>query len=179
MSLNDLPRPRIQRAFIRWFEKNRCRFKIPCRITEIRGDSVQLKFVNYPDCLSVRMGKNSLDVVVDWRGQCWDMLISLDLSVNKLPAGYECKFCTMHTGGSTVFPNRDVLWQDHFFEPFLRWVNEQLAYARWLEISTSESGGATWANLKRDSERSPTLGSFGNKHWIIDLVGERDLNWNA
>ena len=34
--------------------------------------------------------------------------------------------------------------------PFLKWVNEKLAPARWLRISCDDDGGATWAKLVQE-----------------------------
>lgn len=65
--------------------------------------------------------------------------------------GYKCELCVPDDGKSAAqFPTRDALWQDHLFAPFLKWVNEKLAPARWLQISCIRSCGdrrATWAQL--------------------------------
>jgi hypothetical protein len=49
-----------------------------------------------------------------------------------------------------IFPSREALWTDHLFEPFLKWVNEKLAPARWLGIFRMSDEGATWAELMRE-----------------------------
>ncbi len=49
-----------------------------------------------------------------------------------------------------VYPTRETLWCDHMFEPFLKWVNEKLAPARWLQLSCTGDRGASWAKLIRD-----------------------------
>jgi len=45
-----------------------------------------------------------------------------------------------------VFVDRPALWGDHLFEPFLEWVNDNLAKAKWLELH-GDPGFATWARL--------------------------------
>lgn len=42
---------------------------------------------------------------------------------------------------NVVCARAESLWQDHLFEPFLRWVNEELAPAHWLQVSRTQ--GAT------------------------------------
>jgi hypothetical protein len=49
-----------------------------------------------------------------------------------------CDLCPPES--RSVFPNRAVLWIDHLFEPFLEWVDESLAKAKWLALYGS--GGA-------------------------------------
>ncbi len=105
--------------------------------------------------------------------------------------GYQCKHC-VHEDGKQVmmFPSREALWKDHLFEPFLQWVNEVLAPARWLQLSSIGEYGSTWAQLLRDeiasSESNHTLhlmqqlkrldgkpiydgGAEGVTNWIISL----------
>ncbi|MDP2805775.1 MAG: hypothetical protein Q8O24_07510 [Gallionellaceae bacterium] len=151
MPKKRLLRPRIQRAFVRWFNENRTRFEVPIRLTRITANGVELRFQNYPDCLSVRLSSKELNVHVKWQGQWWDMLISLDAWVFHTPGGYKCNCCWDDSEEpATIFPSREALWQDHLFDPFLKWVNEKLAPARWLQISGAGDGGCTWAQLIRD-----------------------------
>jgi hypothetical protein len=58
-------RPRIQRAFLRWFQENRRRFNVRIELSQI----------------------------TDWQGESWDMLISLDAIPEASPAGYRCTLC--------------------------------------------------------------------------------------
>jgi hypothetical protein len=151
MSIKHFPRPRIQRAFLCWFIENRTRFAVPIRLTKITAKQVELKFHNYPDCLSVSLSRNELNIFVEWQGEQWDTLLSLDAYLSRTPVGYKCTQCVPDDGESiTLFPSREALWQDHLFNPFLTWANEKLAPARWLKLSSNRDRGATWAQLIRD-----------------------------
>ncbi len=143
MRIKRLPRPRNQRAFVRWFAENYPRFAVPVRISRITAKSVTLIFPGYPSCLSVSLCAHDLNVDVNWQGIHWDMVISLDAYMARTANGYQCKLCIT----PEMFPSRESLWIDHLYEPFLKWVNEELASARWLEISGFDDGGVTWAHL--------------------------------
>lgn len=57
--------------------------------------------------------------------------------------------CTCHSYRSdrnTVFPSASALWRERVFEPFLSWVNLELAKATWLEFHGNVEW-ATWVKL--------------------------------
>ncbi len=144
MSLARQPRPRIQRVFVRWFKENRNRFNVQIQLTQITDKGVELHFPQYRDILSVWLSRWDLSVCVDWQGEIWDMLISLDAAPESSPTGYRCKLCE---NAHSTWPSREGLWRDHLFEPFLAWVNEHLAPATWLKLYGTEGGGIRWARL--------------------------------
>lgn len=150
MNKQHLRRPRIQRAFERWFKINNGRFTVPIRVTKVSSKGIELRFINYPDCLSVWLSRDGLSVHVDWREHWWDMLIDMDTYIKRTYDGYKCEWCLAEDGKSaTLFSSPEALWRDHLFKPFLDWVNEKLAPARWLQISGT-AGGSTWARLIKD-----------------------------
>ena len=142
MSPKRKPRPRIQRAFVRWLQENRHRFDVQIQLVRITDKGITLRFPQQPDILSVWISRWSLSVCVDWLGETWDMLISLDAAPVSSPTGYRCTFCE---NGSKTWPSREALWRDHLFEPFLEWVNQRLAPATWLRLHRMEAGGSSWA----------------------------------
>lgn len=141
MSPKRQARPRIQRAFLRWFQENRFRFNVQIELSQITDKGIRLRFPAYPDVLSVWLSRWDLSVCVDWQGEFWDMLISLDAIPEASPAGYRCTLCE---NGST-WSSREALWRDHLFEPFLEWVNQRLAAATWLRLYRTREGGSSWA----------------------------------
>jgi len=194
MSIKHLPRDCIQRAFLFWFKENHTRFEVPLSLTKITAKSMELRFHKYPDCLSVWLSNDELRVHVEWQGEYWDALISLDAYPFHMPDGYKCELCVPDCGESSVlYPSREALWQDHLFDPFLKWVNEKLAPARWLQISCTGNRGSTWAQLIRDeselSKPDRTLllmqqlkrldgqpaydgDSEGGRNWLVSLKPE-------
>jgi hypothetical protein len=158
MPVKHLPRPRIQRTFVRWFEKNRCNFEIPIQIKQITAKNVKLVFSGLQNILSVSVSAYELNVYVNWQGQMLDVLISLDVYMRHTPDGYKCKCCCDSVGATAaVFTSREALWRDHLFIPFLKWVNEKLANAHWLEVSSMNDGGITWARLVNDESAPNTI----------------------
>jgi hypothetical protein len=103
------------------------------------------------------------------------MLISLDAYIARAAGGYQCQLCLSdHPESPELFPSREALWIDHLFEPFLKWVNEQLAPAHWLQISGSSDGGITCAQLiqeesDQETNRSDVAAEGGNK-WICFML---------
>lgn len=151
MSAKRLPRPQIQRAFVSWLNERQSCFRVGIRISKITAKGVELVFKGYPDCLSVWLTRSELGVHVEWQGVYWDCLIDLDASPFHTLGGYQCGRCEHEEGVSgMIFTSREALWKDHLFEPFLKWVNEKLAPARWLGIFRMSDEGATWAELMRE-----------------------------
>ena len=151
MNKQHLRRPRIHRAFVRWLKKNSTRFAVPLRVTKVKGKGMELRFDNYPDCLSVWLSKDVIAVHVVWQGKWWDMIIYRKILPAYKRGGFICECCFVEPGESVViFPTREALWQDHLFEPFLKWVNEELAPARWLQICCTAERGSRWERLIRD-----------------------------
>jgi hypothetical protein len=144
MTPRRLPRPRIQRAFVRWLKDNRHRFKVPIQITQITDKGIELHFPQHPDVFSIWLSRWDLSVCVDWQGETWDMLISLDAIPASTPMGYRCTLCE---NTNINWTSREALWQDHLFAPLLDWVNKTLAPATTLRLYGTRDEGCTWAVL--------------------------------
>ena len=152
----QLPRPRIQRAFVRWFRENRSRFAVPVRLTKITTAGILLTFPDHPDCLCAWLSRFELLVSVNWKGVCWDRLIDLDAWPEPVPSGYRCALCMDFV---RIWPTREAIWQDHLFDPFLLWVNEKLAHSSQL-LLYGRPGETTWAKLVDANDSSPESASL-------------------
>ena len=147
------PRPRIQRAFVHWLERNQSRFLIPIRIKSITAGCLEIAFVGITSAISASLlGKGALLVPVDWNGTTWDFLLWLDAAPINSVNGYVCTSCEPEQ--RTVFRDRESLWRDHLFEPFLHWVNTRLAPAKWLALHGAAERSTAAALL---TERAPPL----------------------
>ena len=73
----NLPHPRIQRAFVRWFRENRFRFTLPVDLAEINTAVIQINFPKHLDCISACLSSSDLYVSVDCEGQYWDLQVRL------------------------------------------------------------------------------------------------------
>ena len=174
MSIKNLPPHSIQRVFLSWLNKKRDDFMVPLRLTKITANGVELHFINYPDCLSVGHSSNGLGVYVQWRRTHWDGLTGYDVYPYQTLEGYKCRQCVSEDGETAaLFPTLEALWQDHLFAPFLKWVNEKLAPARWLQISRN-SGGSYWAELiQEDSKLSEQDHTLLLKQQLKRFYGKR------
>lgn len=139
-------RPRIQRAFFRWLAGNKQRFVIPIRIIRRMDHQIEVHFVRLNPIISISLS-NEVWVCVKWKNEIWDCLCNFEAVPLRVNNGYVCKLCNPEM--REVFPNREALWRNHLFEPFLEWINTKLAQASYIGLySTDGTGkGGTWAEL--------------------------------
>lgn len=135
LSIKHLPRNCVQRVFLRWLKETCTCFEVPIRLTKITDQGLELHFINYPDCLFVSLSDSGIGVYVKWQDRQWDAILDLDAYICQVSDGFKCTLCIHDDGDAArLFPAREALWQDHLFEPFLKWVNEKLSHAVWLKI---------------------------------------------
>jgi hypothetical protein len=172
------PRPRIQRTFIHWLEKNQSRFMVPVRIKRITAERVDMDFVGVTQLIGATLYHwggatprcyEEITVPVNWDGTHWDLLLWLDAAPVKSGDGYVCRSCEMER--QAVFQDRESLWQDHLFEPFLNWVNTSLAPAKWLELGGSDDRGCTYATILTEKPGTPSP-----EHIYIPIRDESLIN---
>jgi len=143
-------RPRIQRAFISWLEQSRSRFITPIRISKRTKDFIELDFINSNLLFSATLTSWEINVSINWQGECWDLLVCFEAIPQLTSDGYVCSLCLPELcwpNARTTYANREQLWKDHLFEPFLEWVNNKLAISPWIEIGGGIQEGMTYANL--------------------------------
>lgn len=133
--------------FDAWVAAHSDRLPFPLRQLERTGDYATYRLVGITDHLSVFVGNDSVSVVVDWQGQCWDMLLSLDAVGAAVEGGYRCQLCCEDHSEATLFPTLDSLWEDHLFLPLANWIDEALCSATHLCIESTPTLSATWASL--------------------------------
>ena len=130
MNKQHLRRPRIHRAFVKWFNN----FAVPLRMTKINGN-FRFYFENYPDCIFIEIFRHDLAVTVVWRGRWFDALLLQSTFPIVTRGGYKyAPNWTDRNALSRIFPSLEVMWQEYLFEPFLGWVNGELAPACGLQI---------------------------------------------
>ena len=124
----------LKSVFLAWIERNRDRFAVAVQVDEILPDRVTFSFVGHPPELSGWCGHRSSysgsELLVEatwcdiWDGLCW-----LD-ECQPMPhsGGWVCATC-LREGHAKHFASPVKVWEDHLFDPFLKWVNETLAPA--------------------------------------------------
>lgn len=86
-------RTRFQRAFFEWLAKNRHRFLVRPFVFRRTDRHVDLRFHNVTPLLSVRVTPEAIEFDVDWDGEYFDSLQSLDLYLKRTPRGHICPLC--------------------------------------------------------------------------------------
>ena len=137
-------RRRFHRAFFRWYEANEHRFLIKLELLRRTDRSLEIGFSQMNLALGAWLSHNEIQIVVSWAGTFWDFLRDFETFPKRVPGGYVCDQCPADT--RTTFATRQALWHDEVFEPFLQWINGDLARASALSISGT-AHDATWAKL--------------------------------
>ena len=145
MRRRRLPRPWIQRAFLRWLEEASARLAVPILLGRRTDRSWGLAFGGgTTPALSGALWRHQLLIYADWEGTSWDLVLCLEVAVRRTSAGYVDLW--VRPEYREPYPTREALWREEVFEPFLRWVNETLAPALFLGVWRTEKE-ATWAKL--------------------------------
>jgi len=108
--------------------------------------------------LGIFIRPTGLDVTVYWQGECWDLLLSVDLEARSTGMGWYCEFC--EPDGRGHFDTLESLWADHFFNPLADWLRTVLMPGRFLVLECTAERGATWVSVSRE-EHPPTVGTDG------------------
>ena len=149
-----MPRRMIQRAFLIWLEQNRSRFAIEIELGRRTDTDLEFTFAGINGALIGVLTTWEISVYVIHQGENWDCILDVNAEPKRVLGGYVCDVCPPES--RPVFQSRPALWADHLFKPFLDWVNESLAKAKWLGLY-GRRGYATWAKLLPDDPPSRTL----------------------
>ena len=101
-----------------------------------------------------------------------DFLLNEDVCIpHRVTGGYACEWQANEE--QTPFPTREALWQDHIFEPLLKWVNMKLAPARWIRMYQKQDVGWIGASLINSDEDRYREGELSLLGGLLDLNGQR------
>ncbi len=124
-----------------WLIRNRHHLAFDLLIEGRTDRFIEFSFVGVNRAISALLNTNEIAVLAELKGECWDLLMDWDSSPACGPTGYFCRSCLDHFRDTNpgeeftkFFPSREAVWADDIFEPFLRWVNDDLAKAKWLGI---------------------------------------------
>ncbi len=138
-------RPRFQREFFRWLLECRGEFATPLRLMRRTDKTIRIVFpelspnINSYILVNVRPTELSISVTID--GEFVDYLLDIDLALAHSSQGYFCRYCDLEP--LAYFASREAAWRSHQFEPFLAWINTQLAPARWLRLFFTSEGSSS------------------------------------
>ena len=142
-------RRKWQRDFVAWYLGNETRFKIKLELLRRHDDYLTLAFASLSRVIIVWVTADEITVSVEWEGELWDYICDFDTSPCRVPGGYVCSECPEDK--RDVYPSRASLRCAEVFEPFLNWVNQQLADSSALSVSGS-ANEASWVRLIPRSE---------------------------
>ena len=148
MEMTERIGSRIQQEFVAWYRDNASRFAIPLSLVARSRKQMDLTFANISPVIAARLHENELIVVADMDDKFFDIIVDIEGYPLRTPLGYVCILCD--PDDRTVYRTRREFWRQHLFERFLVWVNEKLAPAHWIRLSSIDGGEATWATLIRD-----------------------------
>jgi len=143
-----MPRRRLHREFLRWLKLNRSRFAIGIQLGRRTDRALEFSFVGINPAITGILSTCEVNVNVIFEGADidagnWDTLIWLFHGAIPVPGGYICTECKPEY--KRVFPDLVALWTDHLFEGLLKWINEDLAPAKWLVLNgTVQTFNSAW-----------------------------------
>lgn len=149
-------RPRIQRAFIAWYQAHKKEWRRPLSLLSRKDDEMSFtlqglnpnlciylhdwKFGNYRDA-------REFGISVNWQGQCWDVLMSYMILPARSHHGYYHRFTL--PDDRQIYSSRETLWAAEMFEPLMNWLNNRFFSVKWLVLyQRCEQDGEvvkTWA----------------------------------
>ena len=137
-------RRRVHGAFFQWYAASEQRFAIKLELLKRTDTCLEIGFRKFNRVVTATLVDGEMSIPVIWEGICWDVLCWFETYPKRIPGGYVCDECPEDT--RPIFPTREALWRAEVFEPFLEWVNSDLANAVAVSISGSP-GRITWARL--------------------------------
>lgn len=163
-----MPRRKIQRAFLSWLDENHDRFAIKIRLGK-RTDRIQeFSFVGINSAIQGVLNTYEISIFAIYGGDWWDILADFDVDPKGAASGgYYCDACSPEA--RRIFPDRHALWADHLFEKLLKWVNEDLANAKWLALYGSLDD-ASWARLLPGDDPTQPIPGGGLKLTVSAMV---------
>ena len=147
-------RSQLFRAFQSWYARNQHRLPYRFILTNVTKHHLELRLAGVQEAISIRVDKQALSICVDWQGTCWDMLLSLDVIPMRSEKGCYCAWCALE-GKQDIYSSRKELWEDLFFEPLARWLEERLKPATLLCLNGS-LGESTSARLVVGNDNPPS-----------------------
>ena len=142
-------------AFLDWFREVSGRIALPVLIRAASPGQTELHVPGLHPALSIILdGKTNINVFVEWKGICWDILTSMDVYADLAEDGTGWQSTLLIPEARRLHPTQEVCWREDGFEWLLKWLNEDLACATHLALyggeGCYEDTGWTSAHLARD-----------------------------
>lgn len=142
-------------AFLNWFREVSGRVALPAFIRAASPGQTELHVPGLHPALSIILGGNfEINVFVEWKGICWDILTSMDVHAELAEDGTGWQSTLLIPEAMRLHSTQEACWREDGFEWLLKWLNEDLASATHLALyggeGCYEDTGWTSAHLARD-----------------------------
>jgi hypothetical protein len=139
-------RRRFHNDFFRWYAASEGKFAIKLELLKRTDRALEIGFCNISRVLTAYAVDGEISIPVDWHDINWDIIQWFEASPRRFQGGYVCDLCPEDS--RPVYSSREEFWRIEVFEPFLAWVNDDLAKAEAVSVSGTP-GSMTWARLVR------------------------------
>ena len=149
----------IRKTYDQWMKSNHHRFNHKPYIIKNRKNGFTFQFSDIIPELQGYIGKNgTFEIRVFFQVTFWDILTDFDVFASITRDGqFYCRFCklTYDDGFSKnkplLYDTKKELWEQHSYEPFLQWANENLYSSHYLCLY-GEKDSCTAAYIKTKNE---------------------------
>lgn len=141
----------IQQTFMTWLETAQARLAIPVSALRRTDRFIDLRFDGLSPAIRASL-THEIAIAVEYRGQTWDFLAFFEAVPQQTSEGYVCGLCL--PTAKVLYTSPEDLWRQHMFEPFLEFVNGELATADAVGLYGTVDD-ATWATLLRGEPADP------------------------
>jgi len=140
---------RINRAFDKWYKRNKKRFKYRAIFIKKHWNHIELKFEGVTPRLACSITQTGADIWVMHHKEVWDALTDFGTYTGRTAWGdYYCDLCPAEN--RNLFSSKQALWENHCFEQLLEWINDNLVESRWVALFQID--GCTWVELKEKED---------------------------
>jgi hypothetical protein len=139
-------RRRFHKAFFTWYAANEDGFVIKLELLKRTDRSLEIGFCNIKRVVTAYVGDGDISIPINWHDTNWDIIQWFEGSPRRFQGGYVCDLCP--EDNRPVYSSREEIWRIEVFEPFLTWVNDDLAKAETVSVSGTP-GSMTWARLAK------------------------------
>lgn len=149
---NKVP-TRFLHNFLHWYATHHADLPFRFYIRQRLATGWYLGIHGIHPCIQIFLGKNALCVAVEWEGECWDLLLDLDIVPVRTSTGYQCALCEPLY--KKLFRSKKAL-REHHYEDFALWLMGNLLPRQWLYLYRHQNGG-TSASFEPDHKDSQSL----------------------
>lgn len=141
-----MPKSFQREAFDQWLSKNQKFFQKPPVIVKNGRNYFSMRFQGITSAIECFISSHGYVIGVKHKGVCWDLINVGDVDEQLPPSGkYFCGDCKPEY--KKLFSTRIALWEDHVYQPMLKWVTNNLLKTKWLCLFQMHNKGITWARM--------------------------------